>query len=236
VLVIAGLDPSGGAGLLLDVRVMNDLDVYPAGVITALTEQDSRAVYGVEPAPPVFLARQIGRVVVDLPIAAVKIGMVGSAKVARAILEGLAGVRAPIVLDPILRATSGAPLVDHAVALDPLIARASLVTPNREEAAALGGIEGLARRGARAVLLKDARGDGPDVIDRLVDEAGELELVSPRLFAAEVHGTGCALSSAIAAGLARGATLREACQLAHAYVREKIVSARALGRGSRLIL
>src|SRR5262249_10150958 len=159
----------------------------------------------------------------------VKIGMIGSAKIARAILTGLAGVRAPIVLDPILRSTSGAPLVDDAAALDALIARATIVTPNREEAAALGGVEGLARRGARAILLKDRLDSTAAVVDRLIDADGELELSGPRLFSPEVHGTGCALASAICAGLALGKDLRASCREAHAFVRGKIVTARTLG-------
>src|SRR5262245_1155835 len=105
-LIVAGLDPSGGAGLLLDARVMSEQGVYAAGVVTALTDQDTRGVYEVRPVDEVMLAHQIGRVVTDLPIGAVKIGMLGSARVARAVLSGLAGVRAPIVLDPILRSSS----------------------------------------------------------------------------------------------------------------------------------
>src|SRR5262252_6620887 len=111
-LVIGGLDPSGGAGLLLDTRVMTEQGVYAAGVVTALTEQDTRGVYEVKPVDDVLLAHQIGRVVSDLKVSAVKIGMLGTAKVARAVLSGLAGVRIPIVLDPILRSSSGVSLLD----------------------------------------------------------------------------------------------------------------------------
>src|SRR5262249_34180575 len=160
-LVIAGLDPSGGAGILLDARVMTEMGVYAAGVVTALTEQDTRGVYDVKPVDHVLVAHQIGRVVADLNVAAVKIGMLGSARVARAGLSGLAGVRAPIVLDPILRSSSGAAMLDDPAALDPLIARATLVTPNVDEATELGGVEGLARRGAKAVLWKGGH-DGGD--------------------------------------------------------------------------
>jgi hydroxymethylpyrimidine/phosphomethylpyrimidine kinase len=235
-LVIAGLDPSGGAGLLLDARVMAEQGVYAAGVVTALTEQDTRGVYDVRPVDDVLVAHQIGRVASDLRVAAVKIGMLGSAKVARAVLSGLAGVRAPIVLDPILRSSSGMALLDDLTALDPLIARATLVTPNREEAEVLGGVEGLARRGARAVLWKGGHDGGETVIDRLVDEHGEVEFSRPRVPGGEdVHGTGCALASAIATQLARGAGLREACRLATNYVRAKIAAAQSLGRGARVI-
>jgi len=236
-LVIAGLDPSGGAGLLLDTRVMTEQGVYAAGVVTALTEQDTRGVYEVKPVDDVLLAHQIGRVVSDLKVSAVKIGMLGTAKVARAVLSGLAGVRIPIVLDPILRSSSGVSLLDDPAALDPLIARATLVTPNREEAERLGGVEGLARRGARAVLWKGGHSQtGAVVVDRLVDEHGEREFSGPRVPGGEdVHGTGCALASAIAAQLARGADLREACRVATNFVRARIAAAQRLGRGARVI-
>jgi hydroxymethylpyrimidine/phosphomethylpyrimidine kinase len=236
-LVIAGLDPSGGAGLLLDTRVMTEQGVYAAGVVTALTEQDTRSVHAVKPVDDVLVAHQIGRVASDLKVAAVKIGMLGSAKVARAVLSGLAGVRAPIVLDPILRSSSGVALLDDPAALDPLIARATLVTPNVEEAQQLGGVEGLARRGAKAVLWKGGHGTGDVVVDRLVDEHGEQEFSGPRVPGGEdVHGTGCALASAIAAQLARGVNLREACRIATNFVRAKIAAAQPLGRGARVIV
>ena len=236
-LVIAGLDPAGGAGLLLDARVMCEQGVYAAGVVSALTEQDTRGVYDVKPVDDVLVAHQIGRVAADMKVAAVKIGMLGSARVARAVLSGLAGVRAPIVLDPILRSSSGTALIDDPTALDPLIARATLVTPNVEEAEQLGGVEGLARRGAKAVLWKGGHGQTGDVVvDKLVDEHGEQEFSGPRVPGGEdVHGTGCALASSIAAQLARGNDLREACRIATNYVRAKIAAAQALGKGARVI-
>jgi hydroxymethylpyrimidine/phosphomethylpyrimidine kinase len=235
-LIIAGLDPSGGAGILLDTRVLAEHGVYPAGVVTALTEQDSKAVYGVRHVDANLIARQIGRVTVDLPVAAVKIGMLGSAEIVKAVLAALVGVRAPIVLDPVLRSTSGKPLIDDPAALDALLASATVVIPNLAEAEELGGVEGLARRGARAVLLKGGHAEGETVVDRLIDLDGELELSGPRIGGGEVHGTGCALSAAIAAQLASGQALREACRIAHNYVRAKIACAQALGRGSRLFV
>ena len=235
-LVISGLDPSGGAGLLLDARVMCEQGVFTAGVVSALTEQDTRGVYEVRPVDDVLVAHQIGRVVSDLKVAAVKIGMLGSAKVARAVLSGLAGVRAPIVLDPILRSSSGTALIDDPAALDPLVARATLVTPNVDEAQQLGGVEGLARRGAKAVLWKGGHQTGDVVIDRLVDEHGEQEFSGPRVPGGEdVHGTGCALASCIAAQLARGNNLRDACRIATNYIRAKIANAQPLGKGARVI-
>ncbi|HJZ85306.1 MAG TPA: bifunctional hydroxymethylpyrimidine kinase/phosphomethylpyrimidine kinase [Polyangia bacterium] len=238
VLVISGLDPTGGAGLLLDVRVLAEHDVYAAGVVSALTDQDTSGVYSVGTVPPAVVEQQIQRVLADLKVAAVKIGMLGSTQVAAAVARALAATQAPLVLDPVLRATGGgAALLDDPAALDPLIRRATLVTPNLDEANSFGGPAGLRARGARAVLVKGGHRTGGDqIVDRFIDGKHVVESAFPRIPGGEVHGTGCALASSIAAHLARGARLAEAVALAQAYVRDKIAGAQKLGRGSRIIV
>ncbi len=244
VLVIAGLDPSGGAGLVADVATAALRGLRAAAVATALTEQDSARCWAANPVAPSLVRAQLARVVADLPIAAVKIGMLGDGAVAQAVAEALDGVRAPIVLDPVLRATAGAVLLNWDVrsALAPLIARAALVTPNRDEAAALTGLavdgeagqraagERLRAMGAAAALVKGGHLTGAEVVDLLVDGAGTLALRAPRV-AATPHGTGCALSTEIACALALGAPLREAVALAHARVAARITAAATVGKG-----
>jgi hydroxymethylpyrimidine/phosphomethylpyrimidine kinase len=195
------------------------------------------------------VARQLALLVEDLPIAAVKVGMLANAEVARAVVEGvgrLARASVPVVLDPVLRATAGASLLDGNAweALAPLMALATVVTPNAEEARRLSGIaiEGEAGQreaartmrfsGARAVLVKGGHLDGEEVVDLLVDDADEpLVLRAPRRPAPTPHGTGCALATAIACGLAEGMGLREAVADAHRRVGERIAGARAVGKG-----
>lgn len=248
VLICAGLDPSGGAGLLADVATCAVRGVRAAGVVTALTEQDSARTYRVVPVDAALVAAQLARIVADLPIAAVQIGMVGDAKVAQAIASALAQVAAPLVLDPVLRASSGASLFDgDPDALAPLLARAALVTPNRDEAArisrlavddrdgqraAAAHLRGL---GAGAALVKGGHLPGDEVVDLFQDGAGELTLSSPRVPGDPPHGTGCALAAEIACALALGAPLRAAVTTAHARLADRIVRARKVGRGRKLL-
>jgi hydroxymethylpyrimidine/phosphomethylpyrimidine kinase len=234
VLAVAGLDPSGGAGLLADTRVIAACGAWPAGVATALTEQDSRTVARVHAVDAELVARQIERVVADMDVAVVKIGMLANGAVARAVARALAGVPAPIVLDPVLRATAGAPLVDDAESLWPLVERAAVVTPNLIEARELGGVDALLARGARAVLVKGGHGEG-DPEDVLYEASGVTRWRAPRVSGGDVHGTGCTLAAALAAALAQGAPLADACERARAFVHERLATARPLGEGSRFL-
>jgi len=244
VLVVAGLDPSGGAGLLADVTVVAAHGFHAAGVATALTEQDSAECARMHPVSPEVVARQIARLVADLSIRAVKVGMLGTAEIAHAVAETLRPLRVPIVVDPVLKATHGVALLDGdpGEALAPLLAQATLVTPNADELAALthrpiatlDDLRAAARlvksRGAAAVLAKGGHLPG-DPIDLLVDQAGELELPGKRVAGTTPHGTGCALSTEIACRLAQGTPLRDAVRSATARLRERIAAAHAVGRG-----
>ncbi|WP_267425961.1 bifunctional hydroxymethylpyrimidine kinase/phosphomethylpyrimidine kinase [Methylobacterium sp. GC_Met_2] len=244
---IAGSDSGGGAGIQADLKTFSALGVYGASVITALTAQNTRGVQGIHDVPAEFVARQIDSVFSDLAVRAVKIGMLSRTDVIVAVAEGLArhAGAIPVVLDPVMVATSGDRLIaDDAVATlrDRLLAQADLITPNLPEAAVLLGesvaedpatAAAQARRllalGARAVLIKGGHGTGRDSIDHLVTADGTLQtLVAPRIATANTHGTGCTLSSAIAAGLARGLALPAAVAEAKTYLTA------ALGAADRL--
>jgi hydroxymethylpyrimidine/phosphomethylpyrimidine kinase len=251
-LTIAGSDSSGGAGIQADLKTFSALGVYGASAITALTAQNTQGVEAVLVVPPDFVARQIRVVARDLKVAAVKIGMLATSEVIEAVAEGLkslAGV--PVVLDPVMVAASGDPLLDDD-AIETLrallVPSASLITPNLAEAAKLlGSAEAkderemsaqavaLRRLGAQAVLVKGGHAEGPEAVDILLDADGELRLAAPRVTTPNTHGTGCTLSSAIAAELAKGASLREAVTAAKAYVTASIAAADELhigqGRG-----
>jgi hydroxymethylpyrimidine/phosphomethylpyrimidine kinase len=251
-LTIAGSDSSGGAGIQADLKTFSALGVYGASAITALTAQNTQGVEAVLVVPPDFVARQIKAVARDLNVGAVKIGMLATSEVIEAVagaLEALPGV--PVVLDPVMVAASGDVLLDDD-AIDTLrtvlLPRATVITPNLPEAAKLLGVDDaktetemaeqarqLKALGAKAVLVKGGHAEGAEAVDLLIDEQGELRLTARRVATSNTHGTGCTLSSAIAAGLARGASLREAMVAAKAYVTAAIEGADTLeigeGRG-----
>jgi hydroxymethylpyrimidine/phosphomethylpyrimidine kinase len=249
-LTIAGSDSSGGAGIQADLKTFAAFGVYGASVITALTAQNTQGVTGIHQVPADFVTAQIDAVFSDLDVKAVKIGMVAQRSVIEAIVAGLA--RWPlkhVVLDPVMVATSGdrllAPDAIEALRLK-LIPRAVLITPNLPEAAALldeqiasseSQIESQGERllamGADAVLIKGGHGKGAESIDYLIREAGVVALAAPRIATKNTHGTGCSLSSAIAAGLARGDDLETAVRHAKAWVTAAIAAADRLsvGRG-----
>ena len=252
VLVLAGLDPSGGAGLLADVRSLGAFGVHAAGVATALTIQDSARCHGFEPVDSELLQRQLEALLDDLPVAAIKVGMVGGGHMARVIARTLAPLvegGVPLVFDPVLRASVGADLFDGnpEEELGPLLAVTTLCTPNRQEAEALTGLSldslddarraarALRALGPRAVLVKGGHlgaADSPEVTDLLDDGDGDPALMSsPRLPPPTPHGTGCALSSAIAAQLALGAPLREAVTAAREHLGRRIAAAVTVGKG-----
>ena len=235
VLSIAGSDSGGGAGIQADLKTFAALGCYGMTAITALTAQNTRGVSGIHPVPAAFLREQIKAVVEDIGVDAVKLGMLHAPEVVEVVAWAIDHYRLPnVVLDPVMVATSGDRLIaEETVAglVRELFPRASVITPNLDEAALLVGhaIDGAAALapaaqellalGARAVLLKGGHLPGDEVVDLLVQRDGEpLRLASPRIASRNLHGTGCTLSSAIAAQLALGAELPEAVRRARAYV------------------
>jgi hydroxymethylpyrimidine/phosphomethylpyrimidine kinase len=246
---IAGSDSSGGAGIQADLKTFAALGVYGASVITALTAQNTRGVTAIHDVSPDFIAAQIEAVFSDLAVGAVKIGMVSQPRAIEAVADGLDrhGQRA-IVLDPVMIATSGDRLLAPAaidVLRQVLIPRALILTPNLPEAAVLlevpiAGSEGEMRAqaerllslGPRAVLIKGGHGSGTESIDLLVEADVVTRLAAGRIATKNTHGTGCTLSSAIAAGLAKGLDLAAAVGAAKAYVTAAIAAADRLTIGS----
>ncbi|HKZ96304.1 MAG TPA: bifunctional hydroxymethylpyrimidine kinase/phosphomethylpyrimidine kinase [Hyphomicrobiaceae bacterium] len=247
-LTIAGSDSSGGAGIQADIKTFTVLGVYGASVITALTAQNTQGVQGVHSVPPEFIAKQIASVASDLAIGAVKTGMLGD----RATVETVAAALRqhdlrPVVVDPVMVATSGdallAPDAVDAVRRE-LFPLADIATPNLPEAARLldepvamteSEMEAQGRRlvalGARAVLIKGGHGTGPEAVDFFVAEGVASRLAKPRLATRNIHGTGCTLSAAIAGLLARGEPLEAAVRLAKEFVWRAIAAGRDLEIG-----
>lgn len=234
-LSIAGSDPSGGAGIQADIKTATALGVYAAAIITSLTVQNTTGISGVMPVPPAFVRDQYVSVVTDLDVRAVKIGMLGTAEIARAVAEAIRAHPVPaVVLDPVMVAASGDRLVsDDTIAAirDHLLPLATLVTPNLPEVAALLGdpiprdrhqmIEAalaLRAAGADAVLLKGGHLAGETSDDLLADAEGTTWFHAPRVMTANTHGTGCTLSSAIASFLISSLPLRLAVQRAKDYL------------------
>jgi hydroxymethylpyrimidine/phosphomethylpyrimidine kinase len=249
-LTIAGSDSSGGAGIQADLKTFAALGVYGASVITALTAQNTSGVSGIHFVPAEFVTAQIDAVFADLDVNAVKIGMVAQLTAIDAIAAGLARWSPRhVVLDPVMVATSGARLLasDAVAALrTKLIPHASLVTPNLPEAAALldepvaasaAAIESQGKRllafGCQAVLIKGGHGQGPESVDYLISGDGIIALAAPRIATKNTHGTGCSLSSAVAAGLAKGEDMETAVRHAKAWISAAIAAADrfSVGRG-----
>ena len=248
VLIIAGSDPSGGAGIQADIKTVTALGGYAAAAITALTVQNTRGVSAVRPVAPKLVREQIVAVLEDIGADAIKIGMIGEAGAAEAIAEVLGRFPdIPLVLDPVLIATSGDALAGEGVAgviLKALAPRAALITPNAEEAAALTGHEvsgeedlvaagrALMKAGAGAALVKGGHLQGETVTDVLVSHEGRKLFRNPRIETTSTHGTGCTLASAVATGLAQGYPLEAACERAISYVREALRTAPGYGGGA----
>ena len=252
VLIVAGSDSGGGAGIQADLKTFGALGVYGASVITALTAQNTRGVTGIHDVPADFIAAQLDAVFTDLDVGAVKIGMLSQVPAIAAVAAGLARHDAQnVVLDPVMVATSGDRLlaVEAIAALcRDLIPRALIVTPNLHEAAALtdaslakteAEMEAQARQilalGPRYVLIKGGHGpefgDSADSVDLLVGANEVVRLAARRIATRNTHGTGCTLSSAIAAGLAKGLDLVTATREAKAYVTAAIKAADQLTVG-----
>lgn len=252
VLIAAGLDPSGGAGLLADTRVVTALGGRPVGVVTALTVQSTAGVMGVRPVDPEVVRDQLELLLTDVEVRAVKLGMLGSADIAQAVGAALHYTSAPLVWDPVLVSSrGGVPLFagDLGSSFLALVPHLTLLTPNARELALLSrrevtdvdsavvAAEALAAELGCAVLVKGGHLPGGEAIDVVVQAGRRDELTGPRLPGGEdVHGTGCALASAIATHLARGADLVEACRAAKAYVAGLIAAPVRPGRGAAAVL
>ena len=244
-LTIAGSDPSGGAGIQADLKTFHQFGVYGEAAITLLTVQNTRAVKRVEYLDPHLVEEQIRTVVEDIPPAAVKTGALGRATVVMRLAWLAPLFRCPLVVDPILLSSYGAPLLAEearAALLEYLLPRASLITPNLQEAAALAGVtvtdlpsmreaaKRLHGRTGAAVLVKGGHLEG-DAVDILWDGSAMHEYGAPRVETVHTHGTGCTYSAAITALLALGQPLAEAVARAKAFISEAIRTAPQLGAG-----
>lgn len=248
VLIIAGSDSGGGAGIQADIKTATALGVFATTAITAVTVQNTRTVSDIHPVPANIVSAQIKTVLDDIGADAVKIGMLGTADTIKAVAGALNTLPkdVPIVLDPVLVATSGDTLASGDVRdtlIGHMLPHATLLTPNRPEAETLTGVsiatddEGLyaaqklLEMGPKAVLLKGGHGTGPSVRDLLLGDSGTTIFEHERLDTTNTHGTGCTLSTAIAVYLAQGCSLAEAVDHAGAYVLTAIRTAPGLGGG-----
>lgn len=233
ILSIAGSDSSGGAGIQADIKTITMLGGYAMTAITAVTAQNTVSVRAVEALPPEMVGTQIDACISDIGVDAIKIGMLGSAAIAHVVTKQLAGLNVPVVFDPVMIATSGATLADKGTieAFEALMQLATLTTPNVAEVGALGGAEALAARGV-TYLAKGGDAEGSVIEDRLV-RPGLPDKVwqAPRIETRHTHGTGCTLSSAIAALLGQGETLEDAITGARDFVRAALLAAPGFGSG-----
>ena len=248
VLIVAGSDSGGGAGIQADIKAVSALGAYAATAITALTAQNTHGVEGVHPVPLDFIDRQISMVLTDIGADCLKTGMLHSSEVIETVLAAIErdapGV--PLVVDPVMVAKGGASLLEESAVATlrrRLAPRATVLTPNVPEAEALAGRtirtdadmeavgEALLAMGPKAVLLKGGHMDGDTVRDRLITASGVRLFENPRIRTVHTHGTGCTLASAIAAGIAQGMALEDAVARAEAYLHEAIRTAPGLGGG-----
>lgn len=251
-LLVAGLDPSGGAGILADTRVAERRGCRPVGVVTGLTDQDTTGVRAPNVAPADVIEAQLRALLADVELAAVKVGMLGSERIAGVVASALDATRAPVVWDPVLLPTRGRVTLyeGSAVRAAQLLApHVAVITPNLHEAGALVGFDvatradmrraasALRAAGFAAALVTGGHLDGDDAVDVLAHPGGVVELAGPRLATdGPVHGTGCALSTALACELASGATLEEAARTAKAFVADLLTAPIRPGRGLAAIL
>ena len=247
VLTVAGSDSGGGAGIQADLKTFHQWGVFGASALTAVTAQNTLGVQEIHPVPTATIDAQIRSVATDLPPAAVKSGMLATAGIVQAVAAAIRRHQLEnYVLDPVMVATSGDRLLARdavAAVREELLPLATIVTPNWPEASLLTGITeanpsgmGMAARaivdaGAGAALVKGGHLDGDEVVDLYWDGKSELRFRGPRISTRHTHGTGCTLSAAIAAGLARGTPVAEAAATAVAWVQRAIAGAPGLGAG-----
>lgn len=247
VLVIAGSDSGGGAGIQADIKTITALGGYAATAITAVTVQNTLGVTGVHPIPLDIIAAQARAVLDDIGADAIKTGMLGDAGVVETVAAAIDHAGSiPAVVDPVMVAKGGAPLLAEAAigaVKSLMIPRAALLTPNAPEAAALTGLtvettddlrragEALLALGAKAVLMKGGHVAGDRVVDVLMTSEGETTFEGERIETRHTHGTGCTLASACAAGLAQGLPLEQAVARAWNYVHEAMLRPPGFGGG-----
>lgn len=245
VLTIAGSDSGGGAGIEADLKTITVLGGYGCTCITGLTAQNTLGVQDVHPVPAEFVALCMRAVISDIGVDAIKLGMLTNAKIVGAVAEHLP-TGLPIVLDPVMLSTSGAPLLPDAaisVLIEKLLPKAALITPNLPETAKLTGLpvetkaqclaagQKLLAMGAKAVLIKGGHSHEPTLTDLLITKQAVAAITLPRLDTPHTHGTGCTLSAAIATFLAQNMPLETAVRRARAYLQEAIATAPNLGAG-----
>lgn len=248
VLVFAGLDPSGGAGIQADIQAISDAGAHPLSIITAMTVQDNQHVHAVYPTASSILVEQVNALIAQgTAIAAIKIGIVGSLVNAQAIADAIITLKAsnpalPVVLDPVLASGHGDVLTrgDAVQAIAPLRSLATLILPNLPEARALcGGVEPLALQAQRLlqdtpnVMIKGGHGVGDDIINTWFYENQQRQWRWPRM-SGEYHGSGCTLASAIAARLAQGIAMEAALDAAQNYTQHCLAHAYAIAPGQHI--
>ena len=244
--MLSGLDPSGGAGIQVVIQAIISIGTYLLPVLTCLTVQDTRNVYGAEPVSPDLIKQQLECLAQDTPIHAIKTGALGNAAVVEVLVEFVqkhSGV--PLIVDPVIKAAGGGDLADDALVTamkDKLFARAEMITPNGIELAQLGGSDdpaeaarNLLETGCESVLATGGHGTGIHIINTLYNHAPEpMEWEVERVGSNEYHGTGCTLAAAIAAGRAMGLSPRAAISQAQNYVHRALLHALTVGQGQRV--
>jgi hydroxymethylpyrimidine/phosphomethylpyrimidine kinase len=248
VLIIAGSDSGGGAGIQADIKAVSALGGYAATAITALTAQNTQGVFGVVEVAPAFIAQQMRLVLDDIGADCIKTGMLHNSTVIETVVDILqtSASSVPLVVDPVMFAKGGEALLEEAARktlVQQLLPHATLLTPNLPEAETLSGMTlrdadalqtaayRLLEQGPAAVLLKGGHLPGDSVVDLLVSREGVTRFTHPRLATSNTHGTGCTLASAVATGLAQGLPLNTAVKRALAYVQKAIQTAPGLGKG-----
>ena len=231
ILIIAGSDSGGGAGIQADIKTVTMLGGHAMTAVTAITAQNTLGVTAVHPIPTDMVIAQMDAVISDIGVDAIKIGMIGSAETANAVADYLTYLAVSIVFDPVMVATSGSSLADAQTiaAFERLIAIAALTTPNLPELAALGGEAAM----VGPTLIKGGHSEGNIITDRLIDGGGAeiARWEGSRIDTTSTHGTGCTLASAIACGLGQRLSLTESIERARTFVRAALIAAPGLGKG-----
>ncbi len=233
ILVIAGSDSGGGAGIQADIKTITMLGGHAMTAVTAITAQNTLGVQAVHQIPTAMVLAQIDSVVSDIGVDAVKIGMIGSAETANAVADRLEAIDVPLVFDPVMISTSGHTLADAPTiaAFERLMRLASVVTPNLPELEALGGKEAILAHGCH-LLAKGGHADGYWIVDELLSPSGPLaHWQAKRIDTEDTHGTGCTLASGVATGLGQGLPIQDAVIRAIRFVRIALLNAPGLGQG-----